>query len=332
MLLSSANFTAQRIVFGNTHEACFNAGGQRLRHLTTLRMIERIAKTGSIRRAAEDLAITPSAVQRRLQTFEAELGEQIFERLANGVRLNAAGELVLLHIRTQIAETERLKSRVADLAGVRRGHVSIVCSQAMAPVFLPAEIALYRTQFPNVSFSVQVASHEGALRALDDLEADIAIIFDPDDPPKFQTIMAVHQPLCALFSSNHPLAAIKTLRLRDCLAYPLALPASPFGGRQLLDRAFGQKSISVKPAVESNSFEFLRAHVIEEQSVTFQIPIGIPASGASGKIAMRPLDKRDIPGGYLFVGQRPERALPVASARFADQIASRLAKKYEAIV
>ena len=295
-------------------------------------MIERIAKTGSIRRAADDLAITPSAVQRRLQTFEQELGEQIFERLANGVRLNAAGELVLHHIRSQIADTERLKSRVADLAGVRRGHVAIVCSQALAPVFLPSEIADYRNQFPNVSFSVQVASHDEALRALDELEADIAIIFDPENPPKFQTILAVHQPLCALFCEEHPLASSRTLRLRDCLAYPLALPASPFGGRQLLDKALAQRSIQLSPAIESNSFEFLRTHVLKDHSITFQIPIGIPGGEEQLKLVTRKLDKKDIAGGFLFVGQRPDRALPVAAARFADQIAKRLAQTYETII
>lgn len=303
-----------------------------MRHLTTLRMIERIAKTGSIRRAADDLAITPSAVQRRLQTFEQELGEQIFERLANGVRLNAAGELVLHHVRSQIADTERLKSRVADLAGVRRGHVAIVCSQALAPVFLPREIADYRKQFPNVSFSVRVASHDEALRALEELEADIAIIFDPENPPKFQTIMAVHQPICAIFSEGHPLASSKTLRLRDCLAYPLALPASPYGGRQLLDKAFVQRSIQAIPAIESNSFEFLRAQVLMDQSITFQIPIGIPASSEVLKLVVRKLDKRDVSGGFLFVGQRPDRSLPVAAARFADQIARQLAQTYDVII
>jgi len=302
-----------------------------VRYLTSLRMIERIAKTGSIRRAAEELSITPSAVQRRLQSFEAELGEQIFERLANGVRLNAAGELVLHHVRNQIADVERLKSRVADLSGMRRGHVAIACSQAVVPAFLPREVSTYRSQFPNVSFSVRVASHEAALQGLEELEADIAIIFDPVEPPKFQTILAVHQPICAVFAADHPLAAKKTVRLRDCLDYPLALPSPEFGSRQLVERALGRRSIQIKPTVESNSFEFLRQHIMQEQAVTFQIPIGVPESENAAGLVSRPVDSRDLPGGTLFLGQKPDRALAVAAARFADQIASKLAANYETL-
>ena len=70
-----------------------------MRHLQTLRLIEDVARVGSIRKAAEDLNITSSALNRRIQRFEEEFGSQIFERLPRGVRLNPAGELLMQHIR-----------------------------------------------------------------------------------------------------------------------------------------------------------------------------------------------------------------------------------------
>lgn len=302
-----------------------------MRHLTTFRLIDQVAKSGSIRSAAEALALAPSAVQRRLQAFEDEIGERIFERLPNGVRLNAAGELVIHHIRNQMSEMDRLKSRLADLSGIRRGHVSIACSQAVVPYFLPGAIAQYRRAFPNVSFEVHVLDHNAAEEALEDFTADIALVFDPDQPPRFRTISAVKQILQAVMSAEHPLARKRTLRLRDCTRYPLALPGALFGGRQLLERAVHHSSLEVSPVVESNSFEFLKQYVLAEQAITFQIPIGAPGATETQGLVSRPIDGRDIAPGILYMGHRPDRTLPVAVARFADEIEKDFAERFEVI-
>jgi DNA-binding transcriptional LysR family regulator len=50
-----------------------------MRHLTTLRYVDAVARAGSIRKAAETLSITSTALNRRLLTIEEELGVQIFE-------------------------------------------------------------------------------------------------------------------------------------------------------------------------------------------------------------------------------------------------------------
>ena len=119
-----------------------------MRHLTHFKCVDAIAKAGSIRKAADTLAITPSALNRRLLALEAELGTQIFERLPRGVRLSTAGELTIQHIRDEVADFERLQSQIADLSGIRRGHVNIACSQALLPDFLPREIERYRSEHP----------------------------------------------------------------------------------------------------------------------------------------------------------------------------------------
>lgn len=70
-----------------------------MRHLITFQYIEAIIRAGSIRKAAEDMNITASALNRRIQRFEEEFGSEIFERLPRGVRLNPAGELLIRHAR-----------------------------------------------------------------------------------------------------------------------------------------------------------------------------------------------------------------------------------------
>lgn len=112
-----------------------------MRHLDSLRMIEAAASAGSIRKPADDMNITASAMVRRINRFEEEFGSEMFERLPLAVRLNPAGELVLQRYRATLSDLSRLRGQVADLSGERRGHVSIACSQDLLPSFLPRQIA-----------------------------------------------------------------------------------------------------------------------------------------------------------------------------------------------
>ena len=52
-----------------------------MQNLRIYKYVDKIAKTGSIRQAAEQLYITPSALNRRLLALEQELGVKVFERL-----------------------------------------------------------------------------------------------------------------------------------------------------------------------------------------------------------------------------------------------------------
>ena len=51
-----------------------------MKHLRLFNYIDMIVREGSVRRAAEKLHITASALDRRVQDLEEELGTGIFER------------------------------------------------------------------------------------------------------------------------------------------------------------------------------------------------------------------------------------------------------------
>ncbi|TVQ53865.1 MAG: LysR family transcriptional regulator [Rhodobacteraceae bacterium] len=295
-----------------------------MRHLQTLRMIEDVARAGSIRRAAEAMHLTASALNRRIQNFEAEFGAPIFERLPRGVRLNPAGELLLHHIRTQRADLARVRSQVADLSGERRGVVTIACSQGLLPYFLPREIAAYRAEHPGVGFRVLVRDRAAAERELSAFAADLAVVYEPAFMADFEIVASARQPVQAIMAPDHPLAARPDLRLRECLDWPHAVPETETGVRHLLDLALRGSSRRLAPAVVSDSFEFLRHYVLHERLVSFQIPVGLTEAQRAGLIA-RPLPARDVPPGHLILGHQRGRTLPVAAARFADRLAATLA-------
>jgi DNA-binding transcriptional LysR family regulator len=294
-----------------------------------LRYVDAVVRAGSIRKAAEALAITSTALNRRILAMEQDLGVPIFERLPRGVRLSTAGEILIQHVRSQLSDMERVKSQIADLSGVRRGHISIACSQAVLPVFLPEQIALYRREHPAVTFRVYRRDREAAEQALVDHTADLALVFEPVRLSEFETLLAVQQPIHALMSNGHPLAQAGPLRLRDCLRYPIAMPTHLYGVRSVLDAAVLRSSIKLQPAVESDSFEFLRHYARQDSTISFQIPIGISSGAKAGQDVSRPIDHRDVPPGILYLGQLRGRSLPIAVSRFASQMSAALATMFE---
>ncbi len=58
--------------------------------------------------------------------------------------------------------------------------------------------------------------------------------------------------------------------------------------------------------------------------ITFQIPIGLPKEDGVDRNVSRPIGKRGVPAGPLYLAQMRGRALPVAAANFARQIARAL--------
>ena len=297
-----------------------------MKHLQTLILIEAVSKAGSIRKAAEDMNITSSALNRRIQSFEEEFGAPIFERLPRGVRLNPAGELLIQHIRGQLAELDRVRSQVADLSGLRRGHVSIACSQALQPYFMPAQIADYRAEHPGVSFSVQVRDREAAEDDLRAYRSDLALVFEPVHLGEFDVLLSVAQPVYAVMTKDHPLAEKEKLRLRDCLGVAHVVPPKRIGIRYLLDIAVSRMSQKLEPVAEADSFEFMRHYVQHEHAVGFQFPIGLNLKGDE-RLAFRPLPKNDVAYGNLTLMQMKGRTLSVASSRFANQLAASLNKE-----
>lgn len=290
-----------------------------------LAFVDAIARAGSIRKAAEGLAITSTALNRRLLALEEELGVPVFERRPRGVRLSTAGELLIHHLRGQAADFEKFKGQIADLRGERRGHVSIACSQAFLPYFLPRQIGQYRRDHPGVTFGARVRDRAAAEAALVDLTADLALVFEPVRLSEVQMLATARQSIHAVMAADHPLAGRETVRLRDCAGFAVALPTAAYGVRHLIDLALRRSNIALQVAIEADSFDFLRHYPREEPVLSFQIPIGLPEDRVPGSLLAdglisRPVDGRDMPEGRLYLCQLRNRALPVAAAKFAAQL------------
>ena len=301
-----------------------------MRYQLPLHYLDTVARVGSIRKAADQLAITSSALNRRIIAIEEDLGVPIFDRVPNGVRLNSAGEILIQHARSEIAELERVKSQIHDLQGVRRGHISIAASQALMPFILPVQMQSYREQFPEISFSVRVCTRYTAISELKSYAADIAMVFEPEIASEFASVYSAPQQLYAEFRPGHPLAGDGELRLRECLQWPLALPSENNGIRHLLERSAAPLSSKVNMAVESDNTFLLQRVVQNSDLVTISFSAGLSGDSNATSLKHRPISLKDVKPGMLHIGTLKDRHLPVAAAKFLAQLTNYLEQSQSA--
>lgn len=295
-----------------------------MRHLLILKYIEKIAKAGSLRSAAEELGITPSALNRRILGIEAELGVEIFERHPSGLRPNIAGEILLKHISDQFADMDRVKSRIADLSGMRAGHINIATTRELVQFFLPALIKRHLAEFPAVTFSVSLYERGEAEASLVDNTNDIAIVYEPIQMADFYPVGSVNQPMYCIMSAEHPLAHKKQLRIYDCVDYPMLLPKRPQGIRQVLDTIAAKVGITIVPAVESDSLDLLRLMSQESEALSFCLAINRRPELAKERLVAVPINLHGISSSVLVAGHLRGRTLPVAAARFLENVIKEL--------
>jgi DNA-binding transcriptional LysR family regulator len=275
-----------------------------------------VARYGSIRKAAAALHIVSSALNRRILDLEEELGSPLFERLPRGVRPTAAGELYLAYVRRSIRELEHVGAQIEGLRRLLTGRVRLAVAESVTGHMLPTAIARFQTQHPNVTFHVWLDGPKGLTDALATDAADLILTHDPLERPQVSVIASAHQPFCALVAPDHPLAGRTSLRLRDCVAYPIAMPDTTLAARALIDRALIRASFKLEPALVSNSVELTKTFARQNQAVCFQFRI----AGQPDPSGMRaiPLSDPGFAQAMLVLATRRNRVLPVAAAAFAE--------------
>ena len=243
--------------------------------------------------------------------------------MGRGVRLSTAGELLVDHIRKHLSETDTLKSRIEDLSGLRKGHVTITCTQAALPFFIPNEIKKYQEKFPLVTFSVINKDGADAANALLNHTADIALVFDQLRQSDFHTAYATPQSVHAIMDPSHNLASAPTVSITECLSYPLALPTMKYGLRKTMENIFDKLLTKITPVIEADSYVFLQNYISGSQAIGFELKIGIPQEKENGLISRPVILPKETPV-LLYINHLKRRNLPVAAAKFALQLAETL--------
>ena len=305
---------------GSTPANDGETGSWRLQPPAIFSYLDAVAHHGSIRKAADALHIASSALNRRVLDLEAEVGSPLFERLPRGVRATAAGELLLAYVRRSLKELRLVEAQIDGLRGLVHGRVRIAVAESVTGRMLPDAIAEYHEKHPGVGFAVRVGGPREIAQALLRDRTDLILTHELGGDPQVETLAEVHQPLCALVAPEHPLAGRSSVRLRECVAFPIAMPDESLAARGLIDLALNRASIRFEPALVSNSIEMTKVFARSAHGVCFSFLIG-QKPDVSGMISI-PLSDPEVQDARLRLASRRGRVLPVAAAAFAEQLNS----------
>jgi DNA-binding transcriptional LysR family regulator len=282
--------------------------------------LDAVARAGSIRKAAEKLGVASTALNRRILDFEKEIGSPLFERLPRGVRLTAAGEVLIATIRRSLSDLASAGSQIEQLRGLVRGSVRIACSESTANDLIPEAIARYQERFPGVQFRLQSGPTTSLLTALMADEVDLMLAHDPPRSDALNVIESIGQPLCALVRPGHPLAARTSIRLSECQPYPVALGAEVFGSRRLINTVMIKSRLTLEIAMESNAVQPQKVFVQHGDGVCFQYRIGALRDVRDRLLVAIPLTDPDLSNGRLVLASRAGRLLPIPAASFVETL------------
>lgn len=282
--------------------------------------IDAIARVGSIRRAAEELNVASSAVNRMVLDLERELGAKLFERLPRGVRLTSAGEYLLLHVRHSAADFDVARAQIDGLRGVQRGHVRIAAIEAVIGPFLAATLAAFHLSHRLVSYHVRIAGSVEVANAVALEQADLGLTLNAPASPRLTRLGRTPYFLHAFVHKSHPLASRRSLKLSDCIGYPVAMGDEFLGGRQRLERAFDETSLDFRPFLAANSIALMMETARYSDAICFQ---ALPRRRRRmlGKLIAIPLADQHVGQVELALVANRRRILPTAAAALGAELA-----------
>jgi len=222
-----------------------------------LQFILALARHQSLERAADELAVDPSTVSRRVRALERDIGARVFDRTAAGHRLTAVGQRLLdtaERVEADIATMER----DADRADQRlEGVVRIATSDAFGRHQLSGILCSFRREHPLVDFEVVADVRPASLIRRD---ADIAVRFVR--PPQAQLasrrVAALGHGLYGSrdYLARHPFDPAEPIRGHELIGYHAGLSSLP-EARWLDQRSQGSRFV-----LRANRVDLLLAAVL----------------------------------------------------------------------
>jgi DNA-binding transcriptional LysR family regulator len=228
-----------------------------------LRYFMAVGRLGSIRKAADELNISASAIDRQILNVEAELGTQLFERLPTGLRLTAAGEIMMAAGGRWHKNLADVRAQIEDLRGLKRGHVDIAIIDALAKGYIPNAIRTIQSRYPGITIGIRVRGNDEVRQDIANGEVDFGILFEPQSYRDLAVRSFVEVVLGFLTPVGHPLGDRREARFSACMGSPLIVPAEPLAVCQQIAVLEGMSGIPIDRTVSSDNIQMITSLVLQ---------------------------------------------------------------------
>jgi DNA-binding transcriptional LysR family regulator len=249
--------------------------------VTRLRVLDAVARLGSVTAAAKELHYTQPTVSHHLARLEAETGAQLLQRVGRGVRLTPAGELLAERAAEIIGRIDNADAELAAHVGLTAGRVRLASFSSVIGSLVPRAVAALTSKHPGLQVDLTDTQPPEALEMLRAGKIDVAIIFRYDDTAPEPADIRLHHLLDDPLYLLSPRSGQTLASLRDatwiagcdrCRSHLLSMCADegfePKIGYTSEDMVVMQSLVAAGLAVTTSPGLALRAHRINGIAAT----------------------------------------------------------------
>jgi len=149
--------------------------------LTRLRVIDAVARSGSVTAAAKELSYSQPSVSHHLARLEAETGAQLLQRVGRGIRLTPAGQLLAARAAEILGRLDAAGAELSAHVGLSAGRVRLAGFSSAIGSLVPDALATLAQRHPGLEVTLTDTHPPEALGLLRTGQVEVAVIFRYDE-------------------------------------------------------------------------------------------------------------------------------------------------------
>lgn len=275
--------------------------------------LDAVARQGSIRKAAETLNISASAIDKQLIFAEKELDVALFERLPGGMRPTSAGEILLLAIREWRREFAQVKAEINQLKGLRRGEVKIAVAQESVLEFVPSVLAKFAIEHPRISNGIRVVESDRVRQMVIEGAVDFGLTFSPQPLPGVVTTASLQFNIRAVVPASYQIGGRNKISAGELFQHPIIIPDVNTHLRDVLEIVAARIHMKLQPVMTTNSIELIKAMVRQGLGVGIITVAEGPSPPETEGIVVLEIDGKNMPSFTLSLISSRQRKLSAAA-------------------
>lgn len=282
--------------------------------LLQIKYLYQAITTGSIRAAADQLNVAPSAISRQISQLENKIGMLVIERNRRGVISTDAGDLLLSYYREHIGLEDNYNQELSQLKGLTTGHLDLSVGEGFIPELINKALSHFNKTHPNISISLCVGSTNDVIRKIEMSEAHIGLVYHPPKRNDIRSHVIKSDPIEAIVNVQHPLNQNnKPISLEQVFDYPVLFLDKTFGVQQMLELAGFQEQLSIESRLITNSFAAMTQFAIAGMGVAVLPTFIVTKEIEEGLLTAISIDNDLLKSGKTHVITKIGRTLPPCS-------------------
>src|SRR5690349_9910229 len=174
-----------------------------------LRVLDAVARHGSVTAAAKELHYSQPSVSHHLARLEAETGAHLLQRVERGIRLTQAGQLLADRAAEIIGRIDAADAELSAHVGLAAGRVRLAGFSSAIGSLVPRALAALVSRHPGVEVTLIDTHPPEALELLRAGRIDVAVIFRYDETEPEPDGVRLHHLL------DDPVYLLSTRRVRS---------------------------------------------------------------------------------------------------------------------